>query len=230
MRDYPKSLWSYNPIPNGCVLNLPLWGLRGSTFKSIDRYGHLCTVSGAVWVSKGRYFDGTDDYLKNTTADWRVNDTAGTIIIWFKCGTTGVDQAFFGSADEGTSAYYIWFGIRSTNKLVVFQYKNDTADDIRGGTTVTDDAWHMASIVSSGTAYTIYLDVTAESLTVSGGANNGDWFFDTTNRDNFSVGNVIRSYNANHYKGYIGDVILYDRALTTYEISHIYRATKGRYL
>ena len=44
-RQYPKSLWSYNPIPSGCVLYLPLWhpNLGGLKYKSIDPFGYICT-------------------------------------------------------------------------------------------------------------------------------------------------------------------------------------------
>lgn len=79
----PKSLWSYNPVPYGCALYLPLWspGLNGSVFKSVDSFGHTCTVVGALRQSGGRLFDGVDDIItvSNHTSITDIFDGGGTI-------------------------------------------------------------------------------------------------------------------------------------------------------
>ena len=46
------------------VLYLPLYKLDGASFMSRDAYGHLCTVTGALWRPNGHYFDGTDDKIQ----------------------------------------------------------------------------------------------------------------------------------------------------------------------
>ena len=40
------------------VLWLPLYRKDGDTILSSDGYGHLCTVTGALWTPQGRTFDG----------------------------------------------------------------------------------------------------------------------------------------------------------------------------
>lgn len=43
------------------VLYLPLHKLDGGSFMSGDAYGHICTVTGALWTPQGRDLDGVDD-------------------------------------------------------------------------------------------------------------------------------------------------------------------------
>ena len=51
------------------VLYLPLHQRDGSSFMSKDAYGHVCTVTGAVWTPEGRLFDGVDDYIRDYILD-----------------------------------------------------------------------------------------------------------------------------------------------------------------
>lgn len=64
---YSKSLWSYNPLPTGCVLYLPLWhpNFGGSVFKSVDLFESSCTVSGSAPTHsfKGWDLPGTDELI-----------------------------------------------------------------------------------------------------------------------------------------------------------------------
>ncbi len=94
---YPKSLWSYNPIPSNCVLYLPLWdpGLSGLVFKSIDPYGHTCTVTGAVYGSDGYTFDGLDDNINCGSAASIDNifDGGGTIMALINVTSDGQSNA-----------------------------------------------------------------------------------------------------------------------------------------
>uniref|UniRef100_A0A6M3LA42 Uncharacterized protein n=1 Tax=viral metagenome TaxID=1070528 RepID=A0A6M3LA42_9ZZZZ len=65
MVEIAKSPQLFNPIPNGCVLYLPLWHneLSGGVFSSADDFRLTCTVSGATHVATGRDLDGSDDLI-----------------------------------------------------------------------------------------------------------------------------------------------------------------------
>ena len=66
------------------VLYLPLGQLDGTSFVSQDAYGHLCTVTGTVWGSRGRYFDGADDLVNANAAINAIQDlSVGIIMAWF---------------------------------------------------------------------------------------------------------------------------------------------------
>lgn len=64
-------------------LYLPLYELDGSSFMSKDAYGHLCTVTGALWRPNGRWFDKTSDIITCGNIG-----TARTLCFWFKPDTT----------------------------------------------------------------------------------------------------------------------------------------------
>ena len=212
----------------GCVLYLPLWrpDMAGSTIISQEGLAQSFVATNTTWGYQGRTFAGAD-YLKYTVADWRkATDSAGSILLWFK---TAADGWMFASCDEVGTNYYMAMTIEGTF-LTTLQRNNDVTDLISGTTAVTDNAWYFGAVVSSGTAYTIYIDAIDEgALTVVSGANNGDWFADTTLRDNISIGAAVRSSVVGHLTGSVGDVLVYSKALTQAEIQNIYNATKWRY-
>ena len=78
----------YGFSTNGLVMYLPLWALKGGSFKSVDAYKHTCSVAGAIWKPDSRQFDGTDDKIVipfTSDLDFGDLDTY-TIIVWAKGG------------------------------------------------------------------------------------------------------------------------------------------------
>jgi len=97
-----KSLWSYNPIPKGCVLYLPLWhpSLRGASFQGVDPYRKTVTPVGVTKVAKGFYFDGVNDHIV-LPANWM--PSTGTIIIWADYQANGT---YLFSCDGNQISFY----------------------------------------------------------------------------------------------------------------------------
>ncbi|MFC1977938.1 LamG-like jellyroll fold domain-containing protein, partial [Chloroflexota bacterium] len=165
-------------------------------------------------VTAAMNFDG-NDYLKNATANFRSADSAGAIEVWFRTSSSN-DQVLFGSADEGGLNYYIEFwvdGVTNNGALSVRQRNSDTLDQVRGTTKTNDGKWHHAVLSSSGTAWSIILDGNEEGLVVNGGANNGDWFAETTERDNLTVGALARRALVRYTIGVIGWTRIYSRPM-----------------
>ncbi len=216
------------------VLYLPLHkldsGSSGGSFISADGHGYLCEVTGALLSQGGRLFDG-DDVITHTALDWQGSDSFGSILVWFKTNNSAAIQILFASADTGSTARFLDFRTKiTTGELEMSQENGDTEDVLTASTDVTDDAWHLGAVVSSGTAYSIYLDGLDEgALTVTGGANNGDWFADTSSRNNFTIGALTYTSTILHFDGTINEVLVYNRALTPQEIQNIYIATSWRY-
>lgn len=211
------------------VLYLPLHQLDGASFMSRDAYGYLTTVTGALWRPDGRIMDG-DDLLEHAVVDWRIGDTQGAMEVWFKSTATGASQVLFASSDTATDLYRLYFFIHSSDKLRVYQNDNDTADYLEASTDVADGNWHHAVLNSSGSAYSIIVDGADEgALTVQTGSNTGDWFGDTSRRDNITVGALHRSVTTNYFTGTIGEVRVYSQPLSLAAAQHNYLATKWRY-
>jgi len=210
------------------VLYLPLWSLKlsGSPFVSLDLNHHSFDVIGAIQSSEGRYFDAVDDKITHTASGWRSSDSSGTIIVWVKSTATAY---LFTSSDEAVPTKHLAFAIHPDKGGYLIQVNGDTECQVVGNADIADNTWHMAAVTSSGTAWSIFHDNVQDTPEVLAGTNNGDWFADTSNRDNVVVGAIVKS-SESHLEVNIGEVWVYSRALSAVEIRNIYYKTKGRYL
>lgn len=170
-------------------------------------------------------FDGVNDYITESVSGYRGSDSAGTVIIWFKtkADSTLISQQMFSSSDMASDSRYITFGIYQ-NKLDCQQRNNDTASAIQGSMIVNDGQWHQAAFVSTGSAYLIYVDGILQSLTARTGSNNGDWFSDTSNRDNWVIGALIRNTTSNYFSGLIDNISIYNTNLSQADIVSLFRS------
>lgn len=117
----------------------------------------------------------------------------GTVFVVFRLGSALPNtQTLFNSGDEGGSTVYLSLGayVSGTQKTLYIQQRNaDTADLVYGSTTMVSDNPYIATFRSNGSAYSMRLNGANETVSVGGGANNGDWFGDCNAgaRDNFTV-------------------------------------------
>jgi len=171
-------------------------------------------------------YDGTA-YIKNSTANWRSADSQGAIGVWFKTGSVA-SRNLFASCDEASATRYLTINKAATlNVLLVNQRNNDTRDTVAGATNVSDSKWHSVFLTSDGSVWAILLDGVPETLTVTSGLNTGDWFADTSARDNFTVGVQIANVAAFYWDGQIGLVVVYSVAPTTAQILRMSNRLKG---
>ncbi len=227
---YPSVARRRFPI-NGLVLYVPLWHpeLHTSPFTTKEPTGHSCTTTNVTWGTQGAAFAG-DGYIINSTADWRRSDNVGTIMVWFKSAATA-NQALFASSDEASDIKFLSFYTQTPNGVLAVNVYNDGNDAIRGSTSVDDDVWHLGTLTSDGSTWTLYVDDgAADTPTILVGANDGGWLADTaTTRDNFSIGSIRKATPGNYMTGTIGEVWVYSTTLTALEIKNVYLNTKWRY-
>ena len=203
------------------VLYLPLHRLDGASFMSRDAYGHLCTVTGALWRPYGRYFDGSDDVIKcgaNTALDIV---TAGTLEAWVNVTTFGDNE---GVTAKGTTNGY--WGLKS-HSAGAFRFRvNDGVNNFRAiASGNSTDTWYHLVGVGDGrgaTSLRIYVNT---ALKQSADISTLGSLVDNTK--NLWIGEEER--NAAFFHGLIGEVRIYNRALTPLEIQRNYLATKWRY-
>lgn len=166
-------------------------------------------------AEKDLVYDG-NDYLKNATANYASTNTSGAIEVWFKTSYSAGNQELVGSNDEATKLSHLRFRIeQATGQLVVLQRNaGDAASKVLGTTNVCDGDWHHGVLSSDGASWTIILDGVSEGLTVSLGANNGDWYGDTTLRDSLVIGLLNWGGGLENYMhGTIGATRIYDRQM-----------------
>lgn len=198
--------------------------------------GNHGTPTGTTYTNAGkiggaRSFNGTTDYIRTAVANYQSASSLGTMEAWIKLNNLASSQTIFQSADEATDNYWLQFRVNvTTGKLSILQKNNDTYDQVSGNTTLSLNEWHHVAAVSSGTAYSLYVDGSVESLTVGSGSNTGDWFSDTPNRDNIMIGMNKRSTSSDYMNGYIDEVRISNVARTASEIAESYKLGKDTYI
>lgn len=226
----PKSIWSYNPIPGGCVLYLPLWhpSLSGPVFKSADPFGHICTVTGALYKGDklGRWFDHSDDLINcGHHSAFNFTDASNfTVIVWMKTDTdfSGGEVSII-SKWEVAANPRMRIAIETDNSLRFDISDGANTDFVDPATDPTDNAWHfIVAIYESGVKLEFLMDTVSLGTDVV--FNAGD--FSTT--DDLVIGN--RDGGGSAYSEYVGEVWIYNRVLAIAEQTHIYNVAKGRYL
>jgi len=204
------------------VLYLPLHKLDGACFMSKDAYGHLCTVTGALWTPQGRSFDGSDDYIDCGNDASLHNFTAKTIIFWLKPTAYTGSERYLYLHGFWASPYGDYFMARPTSNVIEIGLRNTEGTYIQGGSlTYSPDTWKQAGYVWDGTDLYYIKDGTRPpaGLPLSGTM--------ACSAHNLTIGR--KGTSAYNWGGRIGEVWIHNRALTPLEIQRNYLATKWRY-
>ena len=190
-------------------------------------------TTGAIWTLRGREFDGVDDKLSLTDSAPLSAIASITIECWFNQDAQAAEGLVSKRAD-GASGKREWeFVIDSSGRLrvVLGADAEPGANHIVavGTRDLSDSNWHHGVITWNGINATgnvaLYSDGEVEVLTedIKNGVGAVPW--DSA----FDI--EIGRYYSNTYcfTGKIGEVRIYNRALTSLEIQHNYLATKWRY-
>lgn len=214
-----QAIFSDIPGFESLVLYLPLWhpNLDGASFLSRDQNHYLCTVTGAVWGVTGRTFDIIDDLISAGDVCKFEGVLSFTIFAWVKRGTTANTIIAKGSAAD---QYWLFCetNIVKFDRWIGGVLKSRTESTI----TLILDQWYLVCVVYDGTKASIYMSGALDKI----GAADANSIGASTNP--FRVGNRS-DVTTSPWGGTIGDVLVYNRALTASEIQGIYQQTKWRY-
>ncbi len=209
------------------------------------------TIYGATWAtgrsSNALSFDGTNDYVQipgsGEVAPTQVStSSAGSIAIWFKFEQeAGVNAIFLpllylGSSPEATGAKDGCIieighkGVYTDNTELFFTLtlpgSSEPIQCFDTGYNLTTEAWyHFVAIVSS-TGNTGYLNGTEMSTReYNFGDSSFNYFLDSMNSGLLSIGYGRSAIDAllYYFKGTIDDVQIYNRALTSAEVTQLYQ-------
>ena len=218
------------------VLYLPLHELDGSSFMSRDAYGHLCTVTGALWRLDGHYFDGSDDRI--TIANHSViNPTAHfTIELWAYLDPLapvldGTNCYLFDSGNYSTEGFMLMWDDRGIGGVgintVVFNMRgtsNYSSAKAPNNTCSVAKWYHLVGTYDKDAGGTeehqIYIDAVKQRTAD---------FSETLTTTSLDAVLGMNHGGSSHFGGRVGEFRFYSRALTPLEIQHNYLATKWRY-
>jgi hypothetical protein len=210
-------------LNSNLVLYLPLHKTDGDSFMSRDGYGHVVTVTGALWTPQGRTFDGTDDVINCGAAAALAALTDNmTIESWIKPISLGENNLGRILDKTGTAARGFYLTMSATAKVLfciyvggVLKYAASAANSVPFGT------WAHITGVFNGTNVLIC----ANGVWSTGDTTAGP--IDAHSSDDLLIGDTSASLRC--FNGSIGEVRIYNRALSPVEVTHNYLATKWRY-
>lgn len=162
-------------------------------------------------------FDGTDDLL--VLAERYLTISQGLVISVYQLSSSPSDsQTILSTADEGASSGYVLIrGFRTSGQpnlnLVVWPGGGNPTNNFRGSTSLVADTPYIASMSSSGSAYTLRLNGVTETKVLLTGSDDGVWFDATTNTDNLVIGARKQTTEDEFFKGDLAELIVYDNEL-----------------
>lgn len=201
-RTHFHNIWSRNIFPvsmEGCVLYLPLWqeDMQKSTLISYDHYHHFSTVTGALWSSQGRSFDGVDDRVAPDALPQVSSLSIGTIVTvatMTDSGTPDTQRVVLASSDKDDASSELvvtWIAKAGGDHRLAFFIRNDGAPVLRV---------YTATQVNPNETYYFGVSVSASGnlLVLNGQQDSGDYltgnsstrafFADVTALDTLHVG------------------------------------------
>jgi hypothetical protein len=212
-----------------CIVNVLLYKKDGSTFRSDDMYGHLCTKVGALSTPQGMFFDGSDDHVE--IADTPVLDTLLTFEAWYnavmeKQAAPTSNRMIIQKHSAWYHGLFIMWYVTLNGTMILLSYFRETANTsysqgLYTCTTATFPNWfHLVGMFKNGKAY-LYVNGRLHSQ--------GNVIADCGQGHNASPLYIGGDGSARGCYGYIGEVRAYSRTLTDQEVSELYLATRWRY-
>lgn len=175
-------------------------------------------------------FNGTDQYLSWSVANYRSSDNIGTVEAWVEPDST-TEGAVFSVCTSDAGERLVVFA--SSNLIRVYTYDATTGDDhvygIHG--VGAGNRYHMA-VTTTGSAWKLYVNGVELTPVVGSGQNGGYWISDLVSNDTDRVYiGVWRGNNTffGNFDGTIDEVIYYNRQLSESEIHEHYQAGANPY-
>lgn len=209
-------------LDSSLVLYLPLYEPDGNSLMSKDHYGHLATVTGALWTPRGRTFDGVDDIITCGSVSQVNSLTAITIEAWAKHTVGGVLDVVTLVWKQGVIALG---GGWVAHKAQFYPWT--TTGQITSGastTSIDDGNFHHIAGVYDGTYIRIYVDGVQEN------SNNVGAKTLETATGLLGVGARDAAPDDYLWAGTIGEIRVYNRALSALEVQQNCLRTKWRYV
>ena len=208
------------------VLDLPLYKLDGASFMSKDAYGHLCTVTGALWTPYGRSFDGSDD---NISCGYSGLDalTNASVLIWAKpnidLDTIELHRPLWAIWKDNDNEIKIYYS-KTYNEFRLTLTEGGNAVNVSLSASMKTQSWWFSAITLGSAGVKAYLNGVSDTTNPSTRCFDG-----IATITNHYLSQMSDMFASNSWPGYKGEYWIYNRALSLVEIQHIYNCTIWRY-
>jgi len=182
--------------------------------------GGYSSTAGGTWT-----FNGTNQYISTNYTPpsvWSIQMAFNNTYSYQAEWNRGIFSTFVYTGIDSTSyGFYIgtqYFYPGGQNGMHMYI---DGNSQYSLGTTSTFaiNTWYILTAVSNGSNVSVYLNGNTTPIQSTSGT--------TTPKVALSIG--LSGFNTNYWKGYIGNTLVYNRALSTTEITQNYNTLKGRF-
>lgn len=237
-------VWLAESLPESLYTNCALWLPFPKAYTStqysfaVARATNDVTISGAVWTnlwgstnfSGGMLFDGTDDIL-TTSSNFTAMPNGVSLCFWHIRQTSGKFSPIIGrwEVSNNQQAWAIYY--TSANKLNFAVTENGQDTDRRDRITDSDSVANLwifvcATFNAANQDMKIYTQGIERPISVGAYNSTISTLYSGTGRvtiANWGVGADI------DFGGYIGEIAIFDRSITSNEQFNYYNQTRARY-
>jgi len=190
--------------------------LSGSGFNGTLTSGPTYNASNGGSIA----FNGSTNYVENGVISL-TSGTAITVAVWVNCGSSQMQYADILDYNHSPTGGFVIQQDSNTLNAFYFAYYNGSGFDVTPTITVPTNTWCQLVFVKSGTSTIGYLN-SVNTVSYTGSAN-----FTGTGY-NLNWGRCI-SIATRYLNGKIATVMIYNRALSSNEVTTNYNALRGRY-
>lgn len=178
-------------------------------------------------ANEAMLFNSIDDKIVVDAPSF-IDNNEGTFAAWVKFNNFGQVQYVGSVADENSiESYLSLLRVDTDRKIGVYQREVSAANWVTGTTQINANQYYHLVLVSTGSAWKIFINGHEETLQIVNGSNNGKWISDLPGIDNFAIGTLVmqQPYTVPFLDGNVDEVRLYSRPLSLTEIEELYLAS-----
>jgi large repetitive protein len=204
-------------VDDGCVLYLSNRKKSSSIWSDLSKAGNNGTVNGATVARQGYSFDGSSSIGCGNKSN--LDLTLFSIISWINIVSHIAEQAFVTKSNDGGVANY---ELSNYGSKPTIRYYNSGDYILSGASATVEGIWQQIVGTWDGTKLRIYVNGVLSNTSADLSATPP-----LTNISNLVIG--TRGTAIIRYNGQIGEVRVYNRALSASEILNHYGKTRKFY-
>lgn len=160
--------------------------------------------------------DGTDDYVQLPFAEQlAVSSGDFTWTGWFNYGASTADQPLIWAYNQGDVYSQLWLRAEpASGRIRALAQSGETAVVVATSSAYNDRAWHHFALRRQGSTFTLFIDGTA-AASATGAIGS------VSPKRPFQIHLGQRLDGLQHLRGSLDDIRIYNRALTTAELTDI---------
>ena len=214
-------VWWANDIlqSNGSAVSSWIGRINGNDAAQSTSLNRPTFSSSGVSSRPAVDFDGTNDSLITNTL---TNATSGCVVMVFRPDAVNSDRVIWSSSSTSTTTRRLFGGIRPTGVVRMQQRNDDTDMLLTGNTALSAGAAVVVEWSTDGSVHTMRVNNSTQTITVGAGSNDGDWFGDTSSRNNFVIGALITTSSGFFFDGAIAYLGVFDAPLSSGDRTDLY--------